>query len=94
MIGPIAFGSISRKMMRRFLAPEARAASTNSFSFIDRKTPRMIRASYIQKVIASTITMSSTLPPRIVEAMISTTSDGIDRNRSVSRIRKLSSLPP
>ncbi len=39
MTGPMAFGSMWENMIRRFDAPAARAASTNSFSRKDRKTP-------------------------------------------------------
>ena len=35
MIGPMQFGKICRTMIRRFDAPDARAASTYSFSFTD-----------------------------------------------------------
>ena len=44
MIGPTQFGSMCRTMMRRSPAPAAFAASTNSFSRSERKTPRTMRA--------------------------------------------------
>ena len=49
MIGPAEFGSRWRKMIRLSLAPDARAASTNSFSFSESTTPRTMRAVGIQK---------------------------------------------
>ena len=48
-IGPTQFGSMCRKMIRGSLAPAAFAASTNSFSRSERKSPRTMRASPIQK---------------------------------------------
>src|SRR5687768_8941846 len=48
MIGPTVFGSMWRKMIRDVEQPTARAASTNSFSFSDRNTPRMTRAIVVQ----------------------------------------------
>ena len=44
MIGPMAFGRMCRKMIRRSPEPAAFAASTYSFSRSDRKMPRTIRA--------------------------------------------------
>jgi hypothetical protein len=44
MIGPTAFGSMCLTMMRRFVAPSARDASTKSRSRSDRKSARTNRA--------------------------------------------------
>ncbi len=44
MIGPTQFGRMCRMMMRLLDAPDARAASTNSFSLIDSTWPRTTRA--------------------------------------------------
>ena len=48
-IGPTQLGRMCRKMILLSLAPAAFAASTNSFSRRDRKTPLTIRASPVQK---------------------------------------------
>ena len=48
-IGPTQFGRMCRTMIRMSLAPEAFAASTNSFSRSERKTPLTMRASPVQK---------------------------------------------
>jgi hypothetical protein len=50
MIGAARFGSSSRKTIRVFEAPVARAASTNSFSRSESTCPRTIRAMNIQLV--------------------------------------------
>src|SRR5207244_12364571 len=63
VIGPMALGIMCQKMMRESRAPEARAASTNSFSFSDRNTPRTIRASGIQKNSERIRTVWKRLPP-------------------------------
>ena len=99
MIGPMALGIMCQKMMRESRAPEARAASTNSFSFSDRNTPRTIRASGIQKNSERIRTVWKRLPPGTNlsmkrEPISSTTKNGMARNRSVTRIRRLSSHPP
>ena len=43
-IGPMMLGRMWRNMIRALVAPEARAASTNSFSLMDRNRPRTTRA--------------------------------------------------
>src|SRR5438552_2396537 len=48
-IGPMTFGIMWRRMIRELDAPEARAASTYSFSFSDRNRPRTTRAIVCQK---------------------------------------------
>ncbi len=48
----------------------------------------------IQKNAARTRTMARMLPPRAFAAMTSITRNGIDRNRSVMRISRLSRRPP
>src|SRR3954454_12369276 len=53
-IGPIVLGRMGRTMIHAFDAPEARAASTNSFSFSDSPWARTMRAMYIQPSAAST----------------------------------------
>ena len=54
MIGPMQFGRMCRTMIRRLDAPDARAASTNSFSLSESTCPRTTRAMYIQPSAAST----------------------------------------
>ena len=44
MIGAATFGSTSRNMIRRLVAPSDRAASMNSFSRSDSTWPRTMRA--------------------------------------------------
>ncbi len=69
--GAMLLGSTWRKMMRRSLAPWARAASTNSIDFTLRIWPRTMRANVAQprmpmamntfwKPGPSTLMMSST----------------------------------
>jgi hypothetical protein len=48
MIGAATLGRSSRVMIRRFPAPAAPAATTNSFSRSDRIWPRTMRAMYGQ----------------------------------------------
>src|SRR3984893_9201979 len=48
-IGPTMLGMMWRNITRQLDAPDARAASTNSFSLIDRNRPRTTRAMIIQK---------------------------------------------
>src|SRR5438045_1937585 len=48
-IGPTMFGRMWRVMIRKLDAPEAFAASTYSFSFRDKKSPRVTRAIVCQK---------------------------------------------
>src|SRR4051812_36679486 len=56
-IGPMVLGRMWRTTMRPLDAPDARAASTNSFSLIDSTWPRTTRARYIQVRPASTKTI-------------------------------------
>src|SRR3972149_2136570 len=95
MIGPIALGIRGRKMIRRLEAPSDLAASVNSFSFSDRKSPRTMRASVIQKNRVSTMMMShgvGTVPRRASDAMTRVTRRGIARNRSVTLMSRLSGI--
>ena len=95
MIGPRQFGSMWRKMMRAVDAPLARAASTNSFSFNERNKPRTMRATPIQKnADRMNTTIPTVPPPRAFDITMRTTSSGMARNRSVMRIKRLSSRPP
>ena len=77
-------------MMRRLDAPEARAASTNSFSRSDSTSPRTTRAVYIQNTAANTSEITDGVPPNFWMAMARITSAGTTRNRSVRRIRNWS----
>ena len=63
-IGPIAFGSRWREMMRGPDAPAARAASTYSFSRNDRNSPRTMRAIAIQPSAARMMIMPGTVGGR------------------------------
>src|SRR5664280_2349595 len=51
MIAPRALGSRCRKIIRRSFAPNARAASTYSFSRSERNTPRTTREIGAQKSV-------------------------------------------
>ena len=70
MIGPRELGTRWRVMMRRSVAPSARAASTNSFSFRLSTVPRTIRAVLIQPTKVKIVTISRKLPggPRSLAA--------------------------
>ena len=62
-IGPMQFGRMWRRMIRRPEAPTARAASTNSFSLTASIWPRTTRAIAIQRRAASTkLTVDALLP--------------------------------
>ena len=86
-MGPTAFGSMCRKMIRGADAPDARAASTNSFSRSERNSPRTIRAIGIHTSTHSTKMMPSTLFPYFEPSISNTATAGRIRNRSVTRIR-------
>ena len=93
-------------MMRKSDAPAARAASTNSFCFNDSTSPRTMRATGIQKKAAMTKMTARMLlsGPMMVFAqscvagnwvtMMAEIRNGIARNKSVMRIRALSSHFP
>src|SRR5439155_209856 len=74
-------------------APDARAASTNSFSRRDRNSPRTIRAIGIHRRTHNTKMMPSTVFPYFVPSNSSTATAGRMRNRSVTRMRIWSSQP-
>src|SRR5438552_17191385 len=62
-MGPMVLGSMWRTMMRQLEAPDARAASTNSFSLSERNTLRTTRAIGIQNRTESTSTIAGLEPP-------------------------------
>ncbi len=94
-IGPSAFGSMCRSMIRRSPDPAAFAASTYSFSRSERKLPRTIRASCVQKSSASMNAIRYCLPlPRNAAAVSRTASGGSVSTRSVERMRRLSTQRP
>src|SRR5690348_6125477 len=68
-IGPIVLGRRWRTMMRVFDAPDARAASTYSFSLIDRIWLRTTRAMYIQPRPARMSVIVPALLPNFLMAM-------------------------
>ncbi len=106
MMGPTQLGMRCREMIRQFVAPRARPASMNSFSFSESTCPRTIRAVPIHDTTTSRVIVSriEVVSPNAVRAhacfsgswrMTSrATSSGKARNRSVARIRKSSNLPP
>ncbi len=97
-------GRMWRVTIRSPDAPEARAASTNSFSLTERQSPRTTRAMGIQnrserlpiiRVEGLTRpTTHSSLPVRPFWIMARTAMPGTIRNRSVTRIRIESTTPP
>ena len=93
-MGPTALGRRWRTMIRKLDAPDARAASTNSFSFSERNTPRTTRAIGIQNRAARMRMSAFFEPPKYFPAMSSTASDGTTSTRSVRRISRLSTMPP
>ena len=64
MIVPMQLGVMCRTRMRVVDAPDARAASTNSFSFSASTWPRMMRAMYIQPSSASTRMIDDDVRPK------------------------------
>src|SRR5436309_7961094 len=87
MMGPMVLGIRWRVMIRRFDAPDARAASTNSFSLIDRIWLRTTRAMYIHPRAARIRMIVVALLPNFLMAMARMAMAGTIRNRSVTRIR-------
>src|SRR5438067_6577655 len=85
-MGPMVFGSTWRTMIRACEAPEARAASTYSFSLIERTWLRTTRAMYIQPRPARMSTIVVALFPNFLMAMARMAIAGTTRNRSVNRI--------
>src|SRR3712207_1341852 len=62
MIGLITFGRMCLKIKEERVAPIERAASTNSFSLLDRKLARTRRAVGIQVSALMTITIRTKMP--------------------------------
>ena len=94
MIVPVQFGMMWRTRMRVVDAPEARAASTNSFSFNDSTCARTMRAMYIQLKNASTRMIDVEFCPKIRIATASNARSGRMRNRSVTALRPWSVALP
>src|SRR5581483_2915193 len=86
-MGPMVFGIRWRVMMRLCEAPDARAASTYSFSLIDRIWLRTTRAMYIHPRPARIRMIVVALLPNFLMAMARMAMAGTTRNRSVTRIR-------
>src|SRR5438270_8566626 len=85
-MGPIVLGRTWRTMIRAHDAPEARAASTYSFSLIESTWLRTTRAMYIHPRPARMRTMVVALLPNFLMAMARMAMAGTTRNRSVIRM--------
>src|SRR3954467_4302331 len=85
-MGPMVLGMRWREMMRLLEAPDARAASTYSFSLMERIWLRTTRAMYIQPRAARMMMIVLALLPNFLMAMARMAIDGTTRNRSVVRI--------
>ncbi len=95
VITPTVLGRMCLKMIRRGLAPSARAASTNSFSRSDRNSPRTNRASDVQSTKPrTTASTSGPAPPNRCPSTAAMTSTGIVMMTSVNRINELSTHRP
>ncbi len=93
MIGPSAFGSRCRKMIRVSEAPSARAASMNSFSRSDRTAERTTRATYAQVSPAITMAIQYQEPPVREEMTSAIANSGSVSTRSAMRIMTASTMP-
>src|SRR3954468_7054539 len=85
-MGPMVLGIRWRVMMRLLDAPDARAASTNSFSLIERIWLRTTRAMYIHPRAARMMMMVLALLPNFLMAMARMAMAGTTRKRSVVRM--------
>ena len=91
MITPIALGRMCLKMIRRLEAPATRAASTNSRSRRDKKSPRTSRARGGQEISPSAIPSGiGAAEPNFLPNRAPMTITGIVMMRSVNRMRTVS----
>ena len=92
--GADRFGSTSTNMIRRLLAPPARAASVYSFSLIDMARPRTIRPTAAHEKSAMTTMITVRLGPTTETRAMAASRNGNDSTRSISRDSSESASPP
>ena len=81
-------------MSGRLRIPMARAAMTNSRSLIFRTSARVRRARSVQVVTPMARITVTKLAPKMATMTMANTSGGSTWKNSVTRISRLSSLPP
>src|SRR5882757_2024115 len=93
IVGARTLGRMSTNMIRRWLAPTERAASTNSRSLIDSTCPRTMRPTDAHEKKAITATEIVKLGPSSETSAIAKTRYGRERTTSMNRDNTLSTGP-